>query len=541
MEMYLIKSAACLAVLLLFYKLLLEKENMHVFKRYYLLTSVVAAIAIPLITLTTYAEAPSENLNSLIISSEVPPEAAAENVDYWPYIFLGIYLSGVIFFSIKFFRNLRSLIIKIRTNPKLRSNGFINVLLSEKIQPHTFFSFIFFNKEKYLQDEIPQDVKIHEEAHARQKHSLDVLFVELLQIMFWFNPLIFLLKDAVKLNHEFLADRAVIRKGIKISGYQQRLLAYSSRDLQCDLVNPINYSSTRLTLFGKTFSFGKFGQVKKRFTVMKTKTSRKAIFLRTFLLGPLLLVLLYSFSTTKTIERSMHKVIQAKNIQKKATPQMIAEYNRWAREMNASKDKTLVFEKEFVDRMRYIYSIMTPQQKNNAEKFPPLEEKVFILVTGDRDTVSSKAILKQEKAIKKELKIAEKRDIRRTEIEKEMIAEIQKRKEEKSRTIAEIRQKLLELRKEKLSWQNEENTPPPPPLPPAMADSDLPPPLPPSPPVPPKSEEHFKELAKQGATFYYGDKEISSTKAIQLVKNNKNLTIHVTGAVGDNKVKITDN
>ncbi len=190
--MYILNSAACLAVLLLFYKLFLERENMHVFKRFYLLTSVVASMVIPIITFTTYVEPASEVLSQVFISSEASSEVAATKIDL-SYIFFGIYLLGVLFFSIKFFRNLRSLVIKIRTNPKLRSNSFINVLLSEKIQPHTFFSYIFFNKENYLQDEIPQDVKIHEEAHARQKHSLDVLFVELLQIIFWFNPLIFLL------------------------------------------------------------------------------------------------------------------------------------------------------------------------------------------------------------------------------------------------------------------------------------------------------------------------------------------------------------
>lgn len=382
MEMYLIKSAGCLAVLLLFYKLLLEEENMHVFKRYYLLISVVAAIVIPLITFTTYVEPASENLNAFIYSPEVSPEVIAKNTNYLPYIFFGIYLLGMLFFSIKFFRNLRSLIVKIRINPKLRSNNFINVLLSEKIQPHTFFNYIFFNKEKYLQDEIPQDVKIHEEAHARQKHSLDVLFVELLQIIFWFNPLIFLLKDAVKMNHEFLADREVIKKGISTSGYQQTLLAYSSRDLQCDLVNPINYSSTRLTVFGKTFSFGKFGQVKKRFTVMKTKTSKKGIFARTLLTLPLLAILLYSFSTTEVVQQEISqengKIDNQEFYQEIVTPEMIKEYNRLV--SRANKDKMLKLPES--KRILHIESLLKPQQKENVVQrefkileFPEFQEK----------------------------------------------------------------------------------------------------------------------------------------------------------------------
>src|SRR5690606_4587613 len=177
----------------------------------------------------------------------ITQETATEliSIDYWNTIFLGIYVAGVLFFSIKFIRNLNLLLLKIRTNPKVKKNDVTNVLLSERTHPHTFFSYIFFNKQKYLRKEIPEDVTVHEEAHARQKHSLDVIFVELLQIILWFNPLIFLLKNYIKLNHEFLADRAVLQQGYKTAEYQQILLSYSSGDLQSDLVNPINYSSIK--------------------------------------------------------------------------------------------------------------------------------------------------------------------------------------------------------------------------------------------------------------------------------------------------------
>ena len=441
MEMYVLKSAACLAFLLLFYKLLLEKENMHVFKRFYLLTSVFVAILIPLITFTTYVEPATQNFNTIYFSSESSSEVVAQKIDL-SYIFFGIYVLGVLFFSLKFFRNLRSLILKIRTNPKVKTSNFINVLLSEKVQPHTFFSFIFFNKEDYLQNKIPQDVKIHEEAHARQKHSVDVLFIELLQIVFWFNPLIFLLKDAVKLNHEFLADSEVIKNGINTSGYQQTLLAYSSGDLQSDLVNPINYSS-----------------IKKRFTVMKTKTSKKTIWARGLLLLPLAAGLLYGFSSKEVVEKNMKdsntivgsyeimevmvdekgqyfinnkkislteienldwknytefsinaasiapqesiqelvELILAKrtenegrisvctygestgddsvlnNIfkqvqQEKATPEMVAEYNKLVKYYNSlPKDKRSVKQKD-ANRIMAILSRMTTEQKSNAEK-----------------------------------------------------------------------------------------------------------------------------------------------------------------------------
>src|SRR5690606_29181347 len=82
--------------------------------------------------------------------------------------------------------------------------------------------------------------------------------------------------------------RAVLQQGYKTAEYQQTLLSYSSGDLQSDLVNPINYSS-----------------IKKRFTVMKTQTSRKTILARGILILPVLALLLYSFSTTKEVEKDI--------------------------------------------------------------------------------------------------------------------------------------------------------------------------------------------------------------------------------------------
>ncbi|UJH89889.1 hypothetical protein LZ575_12905 [Antarcticibacterium sp. 1MA-6-2] len=169
----------------------------------------------------------------------------------------------------------------------MKENNFINVLLSEKMNPHTFFSYIFLNKIKYEKNEIPKDVIIHEQAHAVQRHSLDILIIEVTQIIFWFNPFLFLLKDAIKLNHEFLADASVLQKGTNLSVYQKTLLSYSSGGLESGLTNPINYSS-----------------VKKRFKVMKTKTSKTAVWARSLLVLPLLAMLVYGFSTSEVVVKA---------------------------------------------------------------------------------------------------------------------------------------------------------------------------------------------------------------------------------------------
>src|SRR5690606_7076485 len=112
------------------------------------------------------------------------------------------------------------------------------------------------------------------------------ILIELLQVIFWFNPFIYLIKHSIKLNHEFLADHAVLKQGTETLKYQSLLLAFSSNASEPQLANAINYSS-----------------IKKRFTVMKTHTTKKALWLRSLILLPLLAVLIYSFSERKVVEK----------------------------------------------------------------------------------------------------------------------------------------------------------------------------------------------------------------------------------------------
>ncbi|WP_313114318.1 M56 family metallopeptidase [Aequorivita sediminis] len=310
MELYLLKSAACLALFFAFYKLFLENTSIHNFKRFYLSGSLLASFLIPLITFTTYVEA------SPIIATHTaatPQQIFIETettVNYWSFVLWTVYGLGVLFFILKFFRNLFSLIQKIKKNPKFRNSSFINILLSENVIPHTFFSYIFLNKTQFENHEIPAEVMLHEEAHARQKHSFDVIFVELLQIVFWFNPLLYFIKKSIKLNHEFLADRAVLSAGAETSEYQKILLAFSSNALTPSLAHSINYSSTRLNgLILKN----SFGQVKKRFTVMKTHTSKRAVWLRSLLLLPLLSILIYGFSTKEVVQKDFSNIKTSTN------------------------------------------------------------------------------------------------------------------------------------------------------------------------------------------------------------------------------------
>ena len=519
MEIFFLKFAACSSLLFVFYKLLLEKEEVHVFKRFYLLGSLIISVIIPLITFTEYTEALPADAGSKMtfLTANISSEAA---ISWLPILLWSIYGLGVVFFGIIFIRNLSQLLQKIRNNPKVKNPATTDVLLQETVPPHTFWNFIFLNREQHEQKQIPPEVYVHEQAHALQKHSFDVLLIELLQVVLWFFPLIYFLRKAIKLNHEFLADKAVLQKGINRSVYQQTLLAWSSNSLHSNLVNPISYLS-----------------IKKRFTVMKKRTSKTAFLLRTFLLAPLLLGLLYSFSSTKTIERPASKSNSVEIIQEKATPKMIAEYNKWAKHYKENDDALV--EKNVWNRMKYIYSIMTPEQKKEAEEFPSLNPAQVITVT-EKEERQAKEHEKEMKMKEREMERAERREI-----------EIEIKGEKRQREMERAERREIEIERGEVR-ENNPPPPPPPPAPPVPEQGDYkdfpappPPPAPemaPAPPPPPSPEEAVQGWIEDGATFFLNGKKASGKEALEFVKENqKNLNVQVKEDNAGKTVRISDN
>lgn len=381
MLIYILKFSACLLIFLTFYRLVLEKESVHTFKRYYLLGAILLAFAIPLITFTSYVEPVRMISNStkpiqlntsdeFLLSASRWIDVSATN--YWPTILYSVYFLGALLFASKFIRNLFQVIGRIRRNPKLKGNRLTKVLLWEDIIPHTFLAYVFYNRKKFQSGEIPQEVIWHEEVHAKQRHSIDVLIVELLQIVLWFNPLIRLTKNCIKLNHEFLADQGVLRKGVKPGLYQQIVLAFAINKLPSDLVNAFQ------------FSF-----IKKRFTIMKTKTTKKAMVLRSFLFLPLLALTLLSFSSKKVEVKSAEAklvpdaIAEVLPVVQDEVINTVAEYNKLARHYNEYPPYDFVTKARDMYRLWQLHEKMTDEERASAEPYLRNTIGMTIFITND--------------------------------------------------------------------------------------------------------------------------------------------------------------
>lgn len=289
MDMYLYKFTGCLFIFYLVYTILLEKQNNHHFKRFYLIGTLAGALSIPLITVNRYVERTPEivtNPEELLSTESLNDLSITDNSVGFEVsdILWTIYLIGVFIFFVRFVVNLRNIYNDILKNKAIDVHPFTYILLEQKIIPHSFFKYIFLHKLSFDKKDIPKEVLLHEQTHAQQLHSLDIVLLELIQIMFWFHPLIYVIKQHIKLNHEFLADHAVLNQGVSPKTYQNILLHYSSSTNHHQLASAINYSS-----------------IKKRFTVMKTQTSKTRIWISTLLLIPLVGLLLVSFTTKNEI------------------------------------------------------------------------------------------------------------------------------------------------------------------------------------------------------------------------------------------------
>jgi hypothetical protein len=254
---FIIKSTISLSILLAVYHILLEKEKIHQFNRFYLLFSLVFSLSIPFITI----ELITESISPLMGKGTVKPGEATmaiieDSMNYWFISLWGIYAIVSSTLIVRFARNIQKLTSRIASNPTIDYKNSKLVLLKEKILPHTFLDTIFINETDYHNRRIEAELYTHELIHVTQKHTLDILFIEILKILFWFSPIFIFYKKAIQLNHEFLADEKVVKSYNNVPFYQNLLLSVANANSSYYLASNLNYSITkkRLIMMTKTTS-----------------------------------------------------------------------------------------------------------------------------------------------------------------------------------------------------------------------------------------------------------------------------------------------
>lgn len=329
---YSIEIAISLALFYSAYWLFLKKETFFQLNRFYLMSTLVIALLIPILNITigtgmernsfitkylitpfeeyeqnvlvtiddqttqTNAErtpfqkvAHSRSRESVDESGDMSSDAAQTHSSHsseagdsnikidWLTIVCIIYFIGVVFFLTRFIVNFIRIFTYASRNKVHNISGLKVIRMKKNISPFSFLNFIFISQEEYEEEELIKIIA-HEKIHIQQRHSLDLILLELLLAFQWFNPFVWLYKRSIKITHEYLADQGTLKSGVDLPSYQYSLLNQILRENNFEIAS--NYNLI----------------IKKRMAMMMKKRSTRLAALKLVIALPILCFLFSAFA-----------------------------------------------------------------------------------------------------------------------------------------------------------------------------------------------------------------------------------------------------
>ena len=282
---YILKSAVCLAMFYLFYRLLLSKETFHRFNRMALLGVMLLSCLLPLVKVTVEQASPVNaqvmSMEDLLLMYQWNSEAVVEEGSrpfHWQEGLVLVYFVGLFFVIVRHLWSLGRMLYLIRHSRCERlDNGIRLVVHRRKLAPFSWMRYIVISETDLK--ESGHHILVHEMAHIHHRHSWDLLLTEACAWLQWFNPAIWLLKQELQNIHEYEADEEVLRQGINAKEYQMLLIKKAVGARLYSIANSFNHSS-----------------LKKRITMMLKKKSNPWARLKYLYVLPLAVIAVAAFA-----------------------------------------------------------------------------------------------------------------------------------------------------------------------------------------------------------------------------------------------------
>lgn len=261
------------------YAVFLRKETHFKLSRYYLLVGSLLAILIPFIELP---ESASETVNATglpdvaigIFDATQLGNAPQQETNQFFIIIASIYIVGVIILFSRFLLGLWGIKSLIKQSKTIREKGYWFVKTPKAQKPFSFLNYLFWDNPSHLSDTEYQQIKAHELTHIRQWHSIDIIIFELIQILFWYNPVCLFYKKSIRTTHEYLADASIVAKTLNHTSYSELLLGQF-------------FQSDKVYL---TSQFLNKSILKNRIMMLHQVKSRKATMLKVFWAIPIIIL-----------------------------------------------------------------------------------------------------------------------------------------------------------------------------------------------------------------------------------------------------------
>ncbi|GAB5528017.1 MAG: hypothetical protein Roseis2KO_58890 [Roseivirga sp.] len=259
--LYLLESATCLAVFYLLYHFVLRKERSFQYNRFYLLAVIIFSVSFPLLEIDYNPDTTPTVLNSIHqVGNEATDEPIIEAEKAFSYtitaqserpfmlwweVVITLYFIGFLSLALRLFVQIRSFKDFVwfkRHRTRYRENYYM-VKTDGSLPTFAFFNYLIWDNTQKLNKQEEKQILEHEKVHINQKHSYDVLFMEVLKIVFWFNPFIYLFKNLLEEIHEFEADNAVAKANGK-NAYSQLLVKLVFSKMGLEIGNHFNKNKT---------------------------------------------------------------------------------------------------------------------------------------------------------------------------------------------------------------------------------------------------------------------------------------------------------
>ena len=253
---YDLKVAALIAVFYLFYQLLLAREAMPSLNRAVLLTAIALSLVLPLCVVTIHVSAPlapfadsggfttPTDLVAPPSATQKPTAATPLGAELWGSILGTILAAGILIRLSVVARSCWQLHRLIANGERhILPSGTQVCVVESPVAPFSWMHTVVLSRAEWLS--LSPSVLAHEEAHVRHRHSYDVLVVEVLTALQWFNPVVWFLRQELRTLHEYEADASVLSRGFDESQYIHLLMQKATGIQACALANGIHTPKTK--------------------------------------------------------------------------------------------------------------------------------------------------------------------------------------------------------------------------------------------------------------------------------------------------------
>lgn len=293
---YSVKVAVCLALFYLFHKLLMSRDTFHTFNRFAILSMMLLSLVLPLVHLSLDSEA-GINRGTVALEGLVAQTVVADGGNgvgeglTLTQVLLAAYVLGVVLFVGKALLSVGSLLRLIRRARCVEvRNGIRIYTMQGDISPFSWFRYIIMSEKDWQENR--REIVLHEMAHIRRCHSMDVAVCNMMIVFQWYNPAAWLLKRELQTVHEYEADEAVLSAGVDATHYQMLLIRKAVGERLFSMANNLNHNS-----------------LKKRITMMKIKRTNPVQKAKIAFVLPLAAMTVAAFASQK-VENLSEKVEQ---------------------------------------------------------------------------------------------------------------------------------------------------------------------------------------------------------------------------------------